>query len=197
MSDIVDVLKSFYPTRKLIYFLGYPILENVYGKVRPYLNRKDKIVDIGAGPCILEEIAARDGFEIIPLDIRDIAFVKKIKPIIYDGKKTSFKNKSFNLAIISYVLHHTKNPDEILIEAKRIAEKVLIREEIYFNPVQKYLMFVEDSLLNFEFLGHPHTNRPHDGWLKTFKRLGFQVLEAKIESHIWIFAKGTYLLSTT
>jgi hypothetical protein len=60
------------------------------------------------------------------LDIKnaDIKF-NLINDFIFE-KKLPFKNSSFDMVVISQILEHTLNPDEIFKEAKRIAKKYIL-----------------------------------------------------------------------
>ena len=114
-------------------------------------------MDIGSGTCNVCEILSKKGYEITPLDVHDLSFVNNIKPVIYDGNKIPYANNKFDQTLILTVLHHTPNPEKILQEAKRVSKRIIIIENVYSNWLHKYLTYFFDSLLNLEFIGHPHT----------------------------------------
>jgi len=66
-----------------------------------------------------------------------------------------------------------------LLEAKRVSKKIIIIEEIYTNIFNKYLTYFIDSLLNLEFIGHPHTNKTDKEWKLLFGQLGLKLTDAK------------------
>jgi len=81
--------------RGIICKLGRVKANDIISKIKPFLNREDRILDIGAGICNICEILLGEGYNIIPLDIQDLSFVNDIKPILYDGKK--FPSTTINL----------------------------------------------------------------------------------------------------
>ncbi|PIQ91830.1 MAG: SAM-dependent methyltransferase [Parcubacteria group bacterium CG11_big_fil_rev_8_21_14_0_20_39_14] len=164
--------------RKAVYRLGSLRAKNMVGQIERYLNKKDKILDIGAGTCNICEILIKNRFNVIPLDVKNLSFVDGIKPIIYDGDKIPFENDEFDVSLILFVLHHIPN-SEILLEAKRVSKKIIIIEEIYTNIFNKYLTYFIDSLLNLEFIGHPHTNKTDKEWKLLFGQLGLKLTDAK------------------
>lgn len=158
------------------------------------ISKKDRILDIGTGPgsvCLLLNI---EGYNISPLDVVDQALSSEIEPELYNGKKLPYKDSSFDTALILTVLHHTSNPEEVLSEAKRVADKIIIIEDIYSNPVQKYLTYFVDSIVNMEFSGHPHSNKNDTEWRGIFSELGLKLKSAKYHRFLLFFKQATYLL---
>ncbi|EKD58215.1 MAG: methyltransferase type 11 [uncultured bacterium] len=194
--SVIHWLRTNRLTRQVVYSLGTVILKDIYHRIKHYLYKNEKILDIGAGTCNLDEILLKNGFEVTPLDIVNLSFVDGIEPVIYDGRQIPYKDGEFGIALLFYVLHHVPEPEKLLLQAKRVAKKILIREEIYTSPLQRNLMFLEDSLLNLQFFHHPHANKSDVQWRQTFRKLGLKLVEVKIEPHLWIFTKGTYLLTT-
>ena len=76
------------------------------------------------------------------------------------------------------VLHHTKDPDKIIFEALRVAKRVIIIEDIYNSKLEKYKTFLLDSIFNFEFFTHPHTNKTDSGWKEYFSNKNIKLLQA-------------------
>ena len=168
--------------------------KKLVGKFENFLNRKDNILDIGAGSCTVAAILSKKKYRITPLDIVDFSFVEEIKPILYDGKRFPFDNNSFNVSLLITVLHHTPHPKEIIKEATRVAKRIIIMEDVYLNNFHKYLTYFFDSLLNFEFLGHPHTNKTDSQWRLLFADLGLKIIGVKYSSRLLIFRHATYSL---
>lgn len=186
-------------TRKLFRKLTYPIYRFraktfMVDKILPFLDKKDKIIDIGSGSCSICEILSENGFDITPLDIKNSSVVESIKPIIYGGKKIPFPDKSFDVSLIITVLHHTQNPEKLLKEAKRVSKKIIIIEDIYSNIFQKYFTYFLDSLVNFEFRGHPHSNKTDKGWKAAFKKLKLKITDTRIDYCFPAFKIVMYVL---
>ena len=96
--------------------------------------------------------------------------------------------------MIITVLHHTTDHKKIISEASRVADQLIIMEDVYTNPIQKYATYFMDSLVNLEFKGHPHSNRDEAGWEQLFKELNLEVIDKQIHHTLVIFRQVTYLL---
>lgn len=163
-------------------------------RISEYLSKTDRILDIGTGPGSVCLLMQEKEFDVTPVDIIDQTLSTKIEPKIYDGKILPFNDNSFDTALILTVLHHTSNPYEILSEAKRAANKIVIIEDIYSNTFQKYLTYFTDSIVNLEFSGHPHSNQNDSEWKRTFSELGLKLKSAKYNKFLLFFKQATYFL---
>jgi ubiquinone/menaquinone biosynthesis C-methylase UbiE len=180
--------------RGIIYKLGRARANDIFSKIKPFLNKDDYILDIGAGTCNVCEILLEKEYNVIPLDIQDLSFVNNIKPILYDGDKIPFDDNKFDITLILTVLHHTPYPEKIIEEAKRVSKRIIIMEDIYTNVFHKYITYFFDGLLNLEFIGHPHTNKNDKLWKETFDKLGLKIIETRYHSSYLVFRHATYYL---
>ncbi len=163
-------------------------------RISEYLSPKDRILDIGTGLGSVCLLMNRQGYDLTPVDVIDQSLSPEIEPQIYNGKKLPYKDSSFDTALILTVLHHTSNPEEILLEAKRVADKIIIIEDIYTNPIQRYLTYFVDSIVNMEFSGHPHSNKSDNEWKDVFIELGLKLVDAKYDNFLLFFRQATYFL---
>jgi len=170
--------------------------ERMAGLVLPHLSSGEKVLDIGCGLGRVTKIIKDKGYKVTALDVRDLSIVDDICPVIYDGKKLPFADNSFDVSLIVTVLHHTPDPEAILKEAKRVSKKIIIVEDVYKNVFQKHFTFFNDSLLNFEFFGHPHSNKDDLGWKETFEELKLTLLDDRLLS-IRLICHGVYCLAAT
>lgn len=157
MSALISYLKRYPLLAEALRQTTRSRCEQIVGKVAPHLLPGDKIIDIGAAFCLIDEELLRRNFNVTPVDIVDLSLTSRVKPIIYDGKRLPFRNDSFDVALLLTVLHHTPNPELILKEAGRVAKKIIIMEDVFDNPLQKYLTFAMDGIVNLEFINHPHS----------------------------------------
>ncbi len=103
----------------------------------------------------------------------------KIPRVRYDGKNLPFKDNSFDVVLIAFVLHHCENPELVLREAARVAKgRVVVLEDV--NGERKSSRFDRflDALFNLE-LFHPHGERTRSQWLELFDLCGLDVKEEK------------------
>lgn len=171
-----------------------PRVKAILGEIMPYLKKGDRILDIGSGSCVVAKGLKDSGYEITLLDVVDKSAYPDFRPIIYDGKNIPFSDNSFDVALLITVLHHTKEPVGILKEAVRVAPRIIVMEDLYNGPFQKYLTFAMDSFLNREFFGHPHTNKTEREWEKVFGKLGLKILDRHIHNFWAFFTSGTFYL---
>lgn len=174
--------------------VGQQRSDRLLDNISEYLKRGESALDVGCGAGNITKRLQERGHKVTGLDITNISIHPEIEPVIYDGGKFPFKNNSFDVAIIITVLHHVDDPEKMLKEARRVAKRIIIVEDIYESSWQKYLTYVMDSVVNFEYFGHPHTNKSDEGWKKTFKKLRLKLLGSKYESFWRFFRSGIYHL---
>jgi len=163
-------------------------------RIAEYISPEDKVLDIGTGPGSVSLLMKRDGYNLTPIDVENQTLTQEIDPQIYDGKNLPYKNSVYDSALLLTVLHHTDNPKEVLSEAKRVANKLVVIEDIYTNPIQKYLTYFVDSIVNLEFSGHPHSNKSDNEWKDVFSELGLKLKEAKYDRFLLFFKQAVYYL---
>ncbi len=176
---LVDVLRDNPRLGRVLYKTCRFRAEGVISWFRRYLRAGDSILDIGAGSCNVAEVLGEAGFSVTPLDLRNLSFVPQIEPVVYDGRHIPFADKSFDVALLVFMLHHTSDPEAVIKEASRVARRLIIIEDIYRGPVHRQVTFFFDSLLNWEWQGHPHSNRSDREWKATFSRLGLSLQGAR------------------
>lgn len=161
-------------------------------RIRPYLSREQKIVDIGSGNCALVKLLLKEGYHVVPCDISNKSRFPDISPVIANGDVLPFQDNEFDVALLITMLHHTPTPENIVLEASRVADQLIIIEDIYTNVIQKYLTFFVDSLVNWEFKGHPHSNKTDVRWNKLFNKLKLTVVRKKTYKFLLFFKQVLY-----
>jgi len=192
----ISFLKKIAALRRPIYNLGRRRAEDVVIKIMPYLAQCKTVLEFGAGTCNVAELLTEKGFILTIVDIKDLSFVPSLQPIIYDGRKLPFLDATFDVVTLLDVLHHTKYPDRLLNEAKRVSNRVIVMESVYTYALQKLLFLVVDSLLNMEFMGHPWNYRMDKEWRSLFTQLGFGIIKTESGSYWLLFKSSTYVLES-
>ena len=135
-------------------------------------------IEIGSGPGSVLDVMRRQNYRVYGLDIRDTSFREDLRPVLYDGHTMPFHHKAFDTALLPTILHHTPDPDHIIMEAARISKRVIIIEDVYEGRVMEWLTKRFDSLMNLEFKGQRLTV---DGVISVVKSIQFpKVAEAII-----------------
>jgi len=159
------------------------IVNNLIG----FLKEGERIIDIGAGGgWVAKEIQRKRKVQILLLDVIDFNQTD-LEIVLYDGKKMPFSDETFDTALLIFVLHHCKNPLEVLKEAKRVTkDKIIIMEDIYSNIFEKFLIYVSEILgfLGSFFIRPPGESLPFSfksfsEWERIIKNLGLKIIEKK------------------
>ena len=160
-----------------------------------HLSHTSKSLELGSGMGSLVHVLREEGFDVVACDVADHSVRYDLAPVLYDGNRTPFDADSFDVCILSTVLHHVPNPDLLIEEALRVAPKVIIIEDIYSSSLQRQITEFADSLLNWEFEGHPHSNRNDEAWRDCFDRLNTTLIHAQSWPVGLIFRQAIYVLS--
>ena len=166
-----------------------------YNRIKNFLDQDDLLLDLGAGKCALSWKLKQEAYNTTPVDVQNLSFCSEIEPIIYDGKKLPFADNSFDKVLLLTVLHHIPEPEIVIREALRVADELIIIEDVYTNQLHKYLTFFTDSLFNFEFIGHPHSNKTETEWEKLFKDLKLKIKDKRKDKVLKFYNQVTYYLT--
>lgn len=184
-------------TRFADWFIGLKAEKDLQ-QILPFLKKEGKknlkIIDIGTGSGGLACRLFRQGFKnLVCLDVKDLSLYQDLKVKIYSGKKLPFSDQKFDLALLIQVLHHCREPEKVLKEALRVAQRVIIIEDSYRNSLEKIVVSFSDCLGNFEFFKHPY--KKIEQWQRIFSQLKAKVLFKKSWSRLSFgFLYGHYLL---
>jgi ubiquinone/menaquinone biosynthesis C-methylase UbiE len=163
----------------------------------PNLDSTEQILDIGSGNGVLCNELRKHNFNVVPLDVNDFSLIDEVKPVIYNAPKIPFSDSAFDVALLITVLHHTRQPEQVLGEAKRVAKQIIVIEEIYSNAFDKYITYFIDSIFNCEFFVHPHTNMTDAGWRKVFDLLRLKITHVRYYRSLLVLKRVTYVLKVS
>lgn len=165
-------------------------------RILPYLEEGKPILDIGAGNGGVDfMLSNKHDLAVHPIDVVNKSRFQSIQPQIFNGEVLPFEANTFHTVLLLTVLHHTTNPEALVAEAKRVAtHQVIIMEDIYSNTLQERLTKFMDSIVNWEFQGHPHNNRTDEGWRRLFDKLDLLIAESVYHRVGMIFRQVTYVL---
>jgi ubiquinone/menaquinone biosynthesis C-methylase UbiE len=173
---------------------GRPRAEAVAHNIQRQLRQGDRVLDIGAGTCNLAELLQEREWQVTAMDVTNQSRVPGIEPIVYDGQTIPFPDDAFDVALLITVLHHTPDPAKVIREAKRVARRIIVVEDIYTSTPHKYATFFLDSLFNYEFIGHPHSNKDDAGWRALFNELKLKLTGTFSNPSFFVFKHGYYFL---
>ena len=144
-----------------------------------FIERGSNILDLGCGSGIVaKEFEKFFQAKVVGADIKDNRLVKIPFFKIKDNEELPFKDNSFDVVLISYVLHHSQNPEKILKEAKRVGKKIIIFEDSPEGVLSKLrcklhqITFFGGSRKNFNF-------KKMKEWEKIFEKLKLKIIAKK------------------
>lgn len=148
-------------------------------EIAPYLTVGSKVIDIGSGNGIIaERISKKLGVNVSLVDVVDKRKVK-LPLTLYDGQKLPFESKTFDSALLIFVLHHTEAPENVLAEAKRVVNNnIIIYEDIITrNPFDKIGNFLHGFVFNKAWkLENRATFKTEQEWRDIFKHLNLKIV---------------------
>ncbi len=172
--------------------------EYLFGLIGDYLSKKGKIMDLGCGSGVFTKRLIDEGYKVTPVDVVAKLKTEGVKEIIYDGKHLPFPDKEFDQILMITVLHHVSHYQDLLREVARVSREIIIVEDVYENDWDKFWIWFWDSVLNLEFIGHPHNNRSDPEWRKIFEQMGLKLRKSRggvIREIIYGFKQKAYWLT--
>lgn len=170
--------------------------EDLLGLFAGFLRPGESVLDIGCGSGALVDVLRRRGWDATGTDVADqTLFGGPDMPLIVGGR-IPFPEGRFDVALMVAVLHHVpaREHERLFDEAARVARRVIVLEDIFESRLDFWLTTAADSLLNFEFIGHPRANRTDAGWRAFFAARGFEVTgEGRGRSWVFFDVKAYHL----
>jgi len=135
------------------------------------LDSSKKILDLGCGSCCLSKKLKSQN--VTSLDVIDASSKYCSKPVIFDGKKIPYDRNSFDIGLCSFVLHHTPNQEDLLIELKRTCKTIMILENTPEKESDwKYIKKHAQS----DWGKCEECFKTREDWKKCFYKLGFHII---------------------
>jgi ubiquinone/menaquinone biosynthesis C-methylase UbiE len=147
-----------------------------------FIEKGSKILDLGCGRGITAE-TFRNYFqaEILGADIGDQRVVDLPFQMI-NGRNLPFPDNSFDVVLISYVLHHAESPMELLKEAKRVSrDKIIVYEDLDEPGIAKFTCWLHKLTykISAPFQGNSIEFYDEEGWEKLFNQIGMKTIFKK------------------
>lgn len=124
-----------------------------------------KVLDYGSGDGLFARLFAEEGIaeEVVPVDVQ-LRSKCHVDPVIYDGTKLPFDDRSFELVYAMDVLHHCDDPQACLRDLARCSSKyVLIKDHTYEKSLGRFTLGLLDEIGNRRF-GIPCRYHYQQGW---------------------------------
>ena len=127
-----------------------------------FVTPGERVLDFGAGRGdFMKQVGDAFGADVIGIDIIDYRD-DGIDVLLFDGQTIPLPDKSVDVSMAAFVLHHTVQQDAVLRELIRVSrQRVVIFEDTYFSPWQYAFVVWNDYYSNILM-----------GSLKAMKQLG-------------------------
>ncbi len=110
------------------------------------------ILEVGAGDGLLARFFQeyRPETQVVAIDILPKNKCQRAFPVLqYDGRHLPFNDKSFDVVVLSNVLHHAVDPAGLFNELCRVAKKkILIKDHVYYSRLDFLKLLFLDWLGN-------------------------------------------------
>lgn len=147
---------------------------------KDFIKEGSKILDLGCGSGIVgKKFQEYFRADLLGIDIKD-KLIEKIPFKRFDGENIPFSENAFDVVLLTYVLHHTKNPTQLLKEAKRVSEKIIVYEDLPEGFLSKLVCQLHG--ISFDKIwGNPNRTsfRTKNGWKKIFSEIGLNLVFEK------------------
>ena len=153
--------------------------QTVVNRILPFLKNSKKILDIGSGTGDVAFLLGKHGKNVTPVDVSDFHGPRLVKTTIYDGRVLPFPNKSFDIAMLLMVMHHTPNPEIVFDEASRVARELVIIETSYTTPINRWFTIVSDALGNLRLKAFWSSYKSDFEWRELFARKKFEIVKTQ------------------
>jgi SAM-dependent methyltransferase len=127
-----------------------PRVRRVARSLAAQIGGAASLLDVGCGDgTMAADVAARVGAQRlagIDVSIRPDAIIQVRD---YDGRKLPYPDESFEIVVLADVLHHAEQPEVVLREALRVAERgVALKDHLSFGVVSSWVLLVMDHVGN-------------------------------------------------
>jgi len=146
------------------------------------------VLDIGCGDGMLSARIARhrpdcsfQGIDVIPGE------TAMIPVTIFDGERIPMPARSFDVAMLVDVLHHTSDPTVLLAEAQRVCRRLIILKDHRRNG-----FLAGPTLRIMDWMGNAHhgVNLPYNYWSEKQWRTAFAQL--RLRPDVWLTRLGIH-----
>ncbi|MYV69014.1 methyltransferase domain-containing protein [Streptomyces sp. SID2131] len=155
-----------------VYWREEPLVE----RIRPHLPAGSSVLDVGAGGCRVAELLGADGrLSVTAVDVVDHN-VTAVPLRLYDGERLPFPDKSFDAALLVFVLHHAERPEALVREVLRVTRStVVVVEDAPGTCAERRFWRAWDYLLNHaahDDIGVAHRARDAGQWVAFLRSCG-------------------------
>lgn len=166
--------------RPLFLYLHTKAGQSMSKDLSRYIKPGSKVLDLGCGTgAVGQALAEQLQVNVVGTDVRDVRIVD-LPFKRTNGKTLPFPDKTFDIVLIAYVLHHTSNRASILKEAIRVCKGNIL---IYEDTPQNFFHAISCAIHGFSYgslfgIEKRCTFLTREEWAQMFTRLGLKILNS-------------------
>lgn len=164
-----------------------PRTERLGGVLASLVGHASSLLDVGCGSGELARfVASRAGAQRVEgVDIL-VQPAPHVPVARYDGRSLPYPDASFDVVLVSDVLHHAEAPETLLAEALRVAKQaVVVKDHFAFGPVSRRLLLAMDLAANgFYDIAVRGTYLDPPAWLRLFEDVGATIERLEWPLHV-------------
>lgn len=166
-------------------------------RLKPLLSEDQSVLDVGSGKgYFADALSDLIRGHIVCSDIQD-RHLGRARFVLAQGNSLPFPDKSFDTVTMFYVLHHTDQPKDLLMEACRVSRsKILIQEDTYKNVFEKIMQILHIHSFRYFVNLSGVSIRSDAEWRSLFAEVGLTVKrKLRIQKLGYPVTRHEYLLA--
>ena len=152
------------------------------------LPEQAKVLDVGCGNGLIDRLIAERRPDVTITGVDLIVRPETHIPVTqFDGKRIPFDDNAFDVVMFVDVLHHTEDPEILLTEARRVANRAVVlkdhtRDGFLAGPTLRFMDWVGNAPHGIPL---PYNYWPERRWRAAFAGLG-------LTPEVWLNKLGLY-----
>ncbi len=152
------------------------------------LPENARVLDVGCGDGLIDHLIAERRPDVTITGVDLIVRPETHIPVTpFDGQRIPFDAGAFDVVMFVDVLHHTEDPEILLAEARRVANRAVVlkdhtRDGLLAGPTLRFMDWVGNAPHGIPL---PYNYWPERRWREAFAELG-------LTPEVWLNNLGLY-----
>lgn len=174
---------------------------DTFSHIKKYIKKTDHVLDFGTGEGYVAAQIEKFGAKVTKLDIEN--FTADGSPVVlFDGVHAPFADKSFDVSVCTFVLHHAEDQDGVIKELKRLTSKyIIVSEDVVNTGLDKFLSWTHSQYSKLRYHSKEMSFKSAEEWKDFFIKHGLKVvaeskMSRKVRSPLYPIHRRTFVLAT-